>query len=321
MKGFFLKIEYELLIFSFLMVKMFYELPYYKLTLSISAVIVFCVFISYVLAKFVRNANEAERKTVIIFVAFLLGSSILSGIIFVNNFIDRGLTFKNIIFVFCFFVAFESIDKTPSKLRIPIICFACCAIDPAYIFIFIPAIAILLLYNFYSSTQSAESVWLIVASLIATVAALILFRKEIAFANNLNIIRLVELNWKNIVYSLIIVLPFILILNIIWINIIKSSTDKKFKLIVILIMLEPLISIFSLAFDKKYIDLVMASAFVQVCFLFYFLYIKNNVFLDAFNKISKFLEKNILLVIIILIYISAFSLFNKNSHIGNWLGY
>lgn len=303
---------------------MFYRLPYHGLTLSVVLAIAACIFIALVLGKVIRTTEGKARRTVILFVAFLLGSAVLNGIIFAGNFVSRELIVNNVIFIFCLIVAFASMDKAQVNWHIPIFCFVCCAIQPAFVFIFMPAIAILLLYDAYSKNYSWQSILLGGACLVATVAALLLFGKDIKLVEDLSLANVFESSWKNIVYSLAIIFPLILIFSVLWINTIiaaKDNKDKMFRFIVILIIIQPVFSVIALAFSEPFIDAVMASALVQFCFLFYFLRIKNMAFHCAFDKAVKVFDRNLLTATLALIYLTAFSAFSSNSQITNWLSY
>lgn len=321
MKSIFSKFEYEILIFTFLLIKMIYERPYFTFTLSMVFAVVVSVFITWGLGKLIREADEKLRRTVILFVAFLLGSSVLNSIIYIGNHIRHVLIVENFVFVFCLIVAFNSIGKTQGIWRIPALCFICCAVHPALVFIFMPAIALLILYDSYSSNHSSQNVFLGVACLIAATAALLLFGKDVSLVDDLSISNLIASNWKNIVYSLFIIFPLIIIFIVLWISTIRSSKDKPFKFIVFLIMLEPVFSAPAMAFNKFPLDVVLASTLVQFCFLFYFLHIKNVVFLSAFNRAVKLFDKSLITPSLILIYLSAYSISSSYSQIGNWLGY
>lgn len=325
MKTIFSKFEYEAVILAFLLIKMFYRLPYRGLTLSIALAMVACIFITLVLGKLIRHANryadEKTRRTLALLVAFLLGSSVLNGIIFAGKFVNRGLIVNNVIFVFCLIVAFATTGKAQDNWHIPIFCFVCCAIQPAFVFVFMPAIIVLLLYNAYLKSYASQSILLGGACLIAAAAALLLFGKDIKLVEDLSLANVLESSWKNIVYSLAIVFPLILIFAMFWANTVIAAKDKMFKFIIILIMVQPIFSVVALAFSEAFIDSVMASALVQFCFLFYFLHIKDSAFMSVFDKAVQIFDRNLLTTIFVLIYLTAFSLVSPNYEVANWLGY
>ncbi len=323
MKTVFSKLKYEAVIFTFLLIKMYYRMHYFAFSHSMLLAIAACLLVSWVLGRLLRYANhymgEKSRRTLTLLVAFLLGSSVFNGIIFVGSFINRGLVARNVVFVFCLIIAFVSMGKKQLNWHIPIFCFVCCAVQPAFVFVFLPAIAILLLYDAYLKNYASQSVFFGAACLIAAAAALLLFGKDIKLVEDLSLANVFESSWKNIVYSLAIVFPLILIFAMFWASTVIAAKDKMFKFIIILIMVQPVFSVVALAFNEAFIDSVMASALVQFCFLFYFLHIKDSAFVSAFDKAVKLFDSNLLTATLLLIYLTAFSLVSPNSQITNWL--
>lgn len=320
MKTVYQKIEYELPLFVFLSIKTLYELPYLKPTFASFSAIFLCGFIAWLLGGIIRRADSNLKTAVIFFIAFLLAGSVLNGIVFAGNFINRWLVVKNALLVFGLFVTFVSVNKTSDRWRIPIVCFVCCSMQPFFAVFYLPAVLTLLFYHPAKEKPSPDKL-LIATVIAAAVAAFFLFGKMFIVVEGVNQISFALLNLKVFAYSVAIIAPLFLILILFWIEMIKAGSNKQLKTVVILILLAPGISLFSLFITNPPFSFISMAILFQLCFFFYFLSAKDPVFLLALKKFSGFLGRHLTLALLSLIYLAAFSLNTNNSRIGNWLGH
>lgn len=320
MKTVYQKIEYELPLFIFLSIKTVYELPYVKPTFASFTAIFLCGFIAWLLGGIIRRTDNTMKTTVIFFVAFLLAGSVLNGIVFAGNFINRWLVVKNALLVFGLFVTFVSVSKTSDKWRIPLVCFLCCCLQPFFAVFYLPAVLTLLFYHPAKEKPGANKLFSAI-TISAAVAAFLLFGKEYVIVEGVNQISFALSSLRNYAYSLAIIAPIFLILILFWVEMIKAGTNKHLKTVVILIVLAPVVSLLSLFVTTPPFNFIFMCILIQFCFFFYFLSAKEPAFLFALKKFSAFLGSHLTLALLSLIVLAAFSLKTNNSMIGNWLGH
>jgi hypothetical protein len=111
-----------------------------------------------------------------------------------------------------------------------------------------------------------------------------------------------------ILKALAAVLPLFFIFAAGWLKAYKTAVDKRLRRILLLCMLEPFfifaVSIFfyyAVSDGWKYY--VSAVLLTQFCMLFYFLNAREKTVTDAFAKFAGFFEKNLLVLLAVLIYL------------------
>jgi hypothetical protein len=316
-------VEYELPVFILLALRVVYQPEAMFFSLKTGAALLFCALPAYICGRIIRGTTGELKKITLVFVAFFAGSAVSGSVLFlnsVNDFAGRGVFYANLFFVFCLVRAFTTADKKGEKWLIPLTFFACAGINSLFLTAYMPAILILLLRNMQTDKDKKGNQMLCLASIAAAAAGVLIFGRDTVFAENLGFSALIASNWKNLVYSLAITAPLLIIFAVLWLLVIRQSTDKPFKLTVALIAFLPLVSVFGLVLAKPGVDPVMAYLFAQFCFFAYFAQTKNTAFSAALKKFAPSFEKNPLPLLLVLVYLAAFSIFRFHQNIAVWIG-
>ena len=317
------KIEYELPVFALLAMRFFYQPESVFFSLKTGASLLFCALAAFVCGKVIRGAGGEIKKITLVFVAFFAGSAVSGCVLFLHTMKaspGRGMFFANLFFVFCLARAFATVDKRGEKLLIPLTCFACAAINPFFLTAYMPAIFILLLLNVQTGKDKRGNQLLCAASLTAAVAGVLLFGRDTLFNDPLAFSAIIEANWRNLVYSLAITAPLLIIFALLWMRVVRHSKDKALNLTVALVAFLPLVSVFGLVLAKPGVDPVMAYLFAQFCFFACFARTKNAAFTAALNKFALSFENNPVPLLLALVYLAAFSMFRFHQNIAVWVG-
>lgn len=306
-----------------LALRILYQPDGMKFSLQTFAALLFCALPAFVLGRIIRGTGSDIKKITLVFTGLFAGSAVPGSVFFLNNINDiRGHVFfySNLFFILCVVHAFISAGKHGEKWIIPFTFFACAAVNPSFLVLYLPAVLVLLIFNIYSGTAQGEDKLLLGASLAAAAAGVLVFGRDTVLAGFTGFSALIESNWKNLAYSIFILAPLFIIFSALWINMLRLSKTKSLTFTVILIMVLPLLSVFALVIGNNYMDTVMAYAFAQFCFFFYFAYIKNAAFIAALKKAAVSFEKNPVPLLMVLVYLAAFSVFRFDSDIVRWLG-
>lgn len=317
------KVEYELPVFALLALRFFYQPEAVLFSLKTGAALLLCAAAAFVCGRMIRGASVELKKITLLFVAFFAGSAVSGGVLFLHTMKaspGRGIFFANLFFVFCLARAFATAHKAGEKWLIPLTCFACTAINPLFLTAYMPAIFVLLLQNTHTGKDKKGSRILCAASLAAAFAGVLIFGRESVLAENLTFSAIIASNWKTLVYALAITAPLLIVFALLWLRVLRHSTDKALRITVELIVFLPLVSLFGLVLAKPGVDPVMAYLFTQFCFFAYFTQTKPAAFTAALNKFAVSFEKNPVPLLLALVYLAAFSMFRFHQNIAVWIG-
>lgn len=306
--------RYELIIFIFLMTKLFKRywslesLPGLSLQFLPEAVLL--VALSIVAGKIIRDSDEKYRETVLVLTAFFLVSYASNSVLLLDIWHSGAEAFTNTFIVLSSVLAFVLIDRPKIKWLIPILCFAGIAVEPFYTITFLPMVIILFVYKINFGENRKENKDLFASTLIASVLSFLLFGLKIIPG-----VPYVREEWvgnlKLAALSVAIIFPFLVLTTTILLITRRKSSDRVFRHIMMLIMLEPCVLLLTFCTVKTNMNLVMSAVFVQLCLILYFIQIKNSAVIGSCERINGFIDKNLFVVLLTTIYLASFSSFFK----------
>jgi len=310
-----LKNKYELTIIGFLIIKMSWPFvgkdEAFSMSFRFCVAVVLLIFIAWISGRIIKDSGEKTRNIVLIFFALFFVSYAANSVFFLDLWYKDYFIVKNTLVIILTLIAIIFIDKPEIKWQVPVLCFLCTCIEPLYLLAFMPMMVIILIFNYISNKTASGNKALFVVSLIASVVAFLFFGIKKTFNFNLNIVSLLSAGWKLYALNVAIVLPLIILFLTIWINTLKISKDKTFNKVILLIIILPFSSVFSLFTIDKRVNLLMIATFVQFCLIFYFIYQKNSSVLLSVEKTGQFFKNNLLLVLLMVIYLACFFGFAK----------
>ncbi len=311
--------RYELIIFIFLMTKLFKRywslesLPGLSLQFLPEAVLL--VALSIVAGKIIRDSDEEYRETVLVLTAFFLVSYASNSVLLLDIWHIEAEAFKNTFVVLSSVLAFILIDRPKIKWLIPILCFISIAVQPFYTITFLPMVIILFAYKTNYGKNCKENKDLFASTLIASGLSFLLFGLKII--SGVSYIREEWVrNLKLATFSIAIILPFLVLTTAIFVVARRESKDRMFRRIIMLIIFEPCVLILAFCTVKTNMNLVMSAVFVQFYFILYFIKTKNTPIMDSCKKTNGFIGKNFFAVLLMIIYLASSSSFYKMAYAG-----
>lgn len=292
------------------------------------------LLVSWMAGRLIRSADDDIKKVTIFFVALFLAGPYSNAVFFPQIYApDRllvlftllGLSIMNIRLV---------------KWLLPFILFAALATHNIFTFTFMPAIAILLLYELYTTGYSKSNKWFCVINYLTmftftayfylfpglqrmTLAELIAYagtktdipiREDMYlgyfFADPHRLFAGIQsyMSANDVIHSeyraILFLLPLIVLFFFIWKNSFSASKNKFEKFIFILCILVPLARIPLLPINSEVYRGRVAVIFVQFSLLFYFLYRKNPAVIQSLKKLGGFFQRNRLLVFLLVGYLA-----------------
>lgn len=302
------------------------------------------LLVSWMAGRLIRLADDDVKKTTIFFVALFLAGPYSNAVLFSKMFQpDRVLALFTLLGLLV-------MNIRPMKWLLPFIIFAALATHNMFTFSFMPAIALLLLYEVYASGYSKSSKWFCAVNyltmfvftayfylygffpglqkttldeLIAYVGAntdvqihekifsVYLFTEPDLVFDGLRSLMLTERIIRSEIRVALFFAPIILLFLFIWKNSFSASKNKFEKFIFTLCLLVPLARIPLYFVHWEVYRGRVAVVFVQFMLLFYFLYRKNSAVTQSVKRVGGFLQRNTLLVLLLLGFLAmAFVSFN-----------
>lgn len=313
------KHRYELSIFILLMIKLFKHYisseNVLRLSLRFSVEMLMLVIASSVAGKIIRDSSEKIRETVLVLTMFLTISYASNSVLLLDNWFSGFEVFKNAYVVLCSLLIFLLIDKPKTKWVIPFLCFFAIAVQPFYTITFLPMVFILFVYKIRLGENRKESMDLFASTSIASVIAFLVFGIKIIPGVS-HIGKEWLANLKITAFSIAIILPLGVLITAILLIARSKSVDKIFRRILTLIIFEPCVLLFTFFTVETNINLVMSAIFVQVCFILYFIQIKNPAIICACEKLNYFIDNNLFVILLSFIYMASISSFFKTLYVG-----
>lgn len=306
------KIENELIIFVFLTVKLIFMYRLWSLGLPIFVSLLFFAFFSFVFGKILRQTVGEEKKIFTTLMALFLSSAVPNMVFSPQNLATPNMVYKNILFVTCLIISAVFLDGKESKWRIPLFCLLCTALDPLFALLFFPTIALMLFYRLGSKKASKDYLYILLLSLPALALGF-----AISFLLGHTAWLLASVSWLGLLANAVRVLPLIVFFALIWFRALQKTQNRHLKLTIILTIFASILPLSALFLQSNYTNPLMVAIFSQFVILAILL-IKDDEFYPVLYESTSFLHQKPFLVLLTLIYLSAFSIYRFNSMIQNW---
>lgn len=282
--------------------------------------------------KLIRAADDDVKKTFIFFVALFLAGPYSSAAFFPQMFTpDRLLVLFTLLGLLV-------MNKRLAKWLLPFILVAALGTHNMFTFTYMPAIAILLLYELFASRYSKSSRWFCAVNYLTmfvfTAYSYLYFGLQsmtlpelVAYAGTKTDVPIrgdmfmgyffadpsvlfaginAYMSARDVIQSeykaTLFILPLIIIFLLIWKNAFRASTNKFEKFIFVLCVLVPLTRIPLLPINSEVYRGRVAAVFVQFVLLFYFLYRKNPAVTQSVKRLGDFLQRNTLIMLLLVGY-------------------
>lgn len=291
---------------------------------------------AFVAGRIIRKANGEIKETTIFFVVLFFAVPYSLGILY-----PRLLSLDRFLVLFTL-LALMAMNKKGFKWLVPALIAAGLAVYHGFAFTYMPAIALLLIYEVVKNKKSTQSILLCATGFVTmaafsayfflfdglnnykTVDELIAYaagKTDLQFVGyfkevvqNLLLITPSDFYWqltaplegyKDISRELVAMLylsPLIAVLFSVWRNAIKSTSNKVEKFVFVLCVLAPVARFPMFILSTNFYRGRTSVIVVQFFLLFYFLYHQNPAVLSAVKKVGDFFKKNYLLFLAMVIY-------------------
>jgi len=290
------------------------------------------ILLAWVAGRLIRSAGDDTKQIMIFFVALFLAGPYTTAFLFPQLFSpDRFLVIFTLL-------ALLVLAKPKIKWLLPFILFMALATHQMFAFAYMPAIAILLLYEMNNSKFSKETIVFSAVNFLTMAAASSYFflftglknfslDKLVSYAqtktdipirkdmiegyfllNPFKFIKYTEASSFTLdsigdeVRAIIFLIPLIVIFFFIWKNAIKFSENKFEKFIFVLCILVPVARLPLFVMTTEVYRGRIGMILVQFFLLFYFLYKGNSAVTESVKKISEFFKKNVFLTLLVIAY-------------------
>ena len=291
---------------------------------------------AFVAGRIIRKANGEIKETTIFFVVLFFAVPYSLGVLY-----PRLLSLDRFLVLFTL-LALMVMNKKGFKWLVPTLIAAGLAVYHGFAFTYMPAIALLLIYEVVKNKKSTQSILLCATGFVTmaafsayfflfdglnnykTVDELIAYaagKTDLQFVGyfkevvqNLLLITPSDFYWqltaplegyKDISRELVAMLylsPLIAVLFSVWRNAIKSTSNKVEKFVFVLCVLAPVARFPMFILSTNFYRGRTSVIVVQFFLLFYFLYHQNPAVLSAVKKVGDFFKKNYLLFLAMVIY-------------------
>ncbi len=303
------KIEYELIVFIFLMVKLIFINEVWPLSLLILTSLLFFAFFSFACGKLVKLTKGEESKVMTSLVVLFLCSAVPNMVFFPGNFNYPFVAYKNFLFVTCIVLSVFFLDGKESKWRIPFLCLLCAVVDPLFALLFFPTIALILFYRLNSAKDYLN---ILISSLVALALGF-----TISFLLGHTAWNLARADWLGLLANAVRVLPLIVFFVFVWTKALQKSQNRHLKFVIILTIFASLFPLSTLFLQNNHTNPLMVAVFSQFVVLVTLL-LKDEEFASVFFESASFLREKPLQFFLTLIYLSAFSIHQFNRTIQHW---
>lgn len=308
---------------------------------------------AFAAGRIIRKAN-AEIKEITVFLVVLFFAVPYSlGVLY-----PRLLSVDRVLVLFTL-LALIVLRKKGFKWLVPVFIAAGLAVYHGFAFTYMPAIALLLIYEVVRQKKSTQSLFLCAAGFVTmavfsacfflfdgldkfhTVEELIAYaagKTDLQFVGyykevvqNLLLLTPSDFYWnitvplegyKDLTSELIAVIylsPLIAVFFSVWRNAVKSASNKAEKFVFILCILAPAARFPMFILSTNFYRGRTSVMVVQFFLLFYFIYTQNPAVLSAVKKTGEFFKRNYLLFLAMLIYFAMPFLAYKTGEFWNGL--
>ena len=294
-------------------------------------------FISLLLGGAIRKSPSSMKSTLIVFSVLFLASPLSVTYLLGGNF-GRLDTY----WFFITLLGLVFLKRPILQWMVPLLCAAAILVHQGYLFTYMPALAIPLLYEVYKHKFSKKSIAVFSLSCLAMILLFIFFQffpSNIPFDNAIDFAAYLSKNsgfspsalmlyfeyyakfptWffdftlpQTLHYALPYGLtllafsaPLTIIFGYIWRQSIKHEENKFLKFIFILCVMAPLAFIPAAVFGNDWDRWWAAVVNNQFILIFYFIYSNESAVNDSVKKVGVFFEKHFLLLLMIIIFTNS----------------
>lgn len=292
--------------------------------------------VALVLGKVFRRSTDEKTDSLKIFIILFLSSPFsLSHLFNSANFGYFDLYFIILTLIMVIFIRNKYL-----KWLIPILCIIAEAIHPGWFLLYMPAIAIILICEFYINKYKKSSTVICIVSFLAASLALLYFQflpHSINFATPEDVVRFIQhrtdyplesveiilsnyfLDVRTLLYDsipavlsfvlpysiciLVMTSPLIAVFITLWLQAYKKAQDKFSKVIILLCMAAPIVSL-TIFFNFDWDRWISAIFIVQFMLVFYFLDSGFACVIEAAEHIKLYFQKHRVLFVFIVGYLS-----------------
>lgn len=293
------------------------------------------VLFAFVAGRIIRKASDETKEITVLFIALFLAVPYSLASLY-----PRLLSVDRFLVIFTL-LALIVLNKKGFKWLVPALIFMSLATYTGYAFTYMPAIALLLIYEVYRNSNSKQSILLCFAGFATMAGFSAYFFLFEGLENFKNVDELVAYAagktdlpfvgyFKEVVDTLLIkspenlwnttlameehirfygefaatifLFPLIAIFLFVWIHAIKSSSNKFEKFIFILGLLAPVARFPMFILSTNFYRGRISVVVVQFFLIFYFLYMGNPAVTAAAKRLGEFFKKHFLLYLLLIAY-------------------
>jgi len=307
--------------------------------IAIVSFLVLAFQISILLGSLIRTSQQSVKSSVIIFTMLFLASP-LSVTYLLGMHTER----LDVYWIFITLLALVFLKRPILRWLIPILCAIAVSIHQGYMSTYMPALAILLLYEVYRNKYSIKSIAVFILSCITMISLFVFFQfahPSYPFENAADFAKYLSAksdfsasapmlyigflapfkDWfygyvlpftKSYALPLGIVFltfssPLIVVFLYVWKQSLKNADKKFLKFIFFLCVAAPLVFLPAAVLANDWDRYWAAAVNNQFILVFYFIYSKEEVVIKGVKKVGEFFEQHILLLIMILIFTNSFT--------------
>jgi len=285
--------------------------------LRLGGLLALCAFAAWILNRVIGQADETRRTPLISLAALLLAGYATHPVLSLDSWYKDSFVFIGAATAALFVLSLYATGHSSMIWRIPLYCALAGAMEPLFVFTFLPAVLLALAEKKSSAKNKSGNYTAVqVLTLLISVAAFLIFsRRASKRAGEQAYFSIASDGWRLPALSVAVLLPAIILAAALWASALRAKKTKTAATVPVLAMLAPLISAVSLFVQDIHINFVASAVFSQLCLLLYFSYTGNQQVHSALESMEAFFKKNRLLFYVILIYLAAFS---STAKIGEW---
>lgn len=141
------KIEYELPVFLFLLVKAIYTYGILTLFLPVVALLSSCAAAAYVCGKMIRRASPQRRQAATLFTALFLVSPAATVLFRLDGVTHYSAYYLQALFGVCLLALIYFAGDSRNTWRVPLLCAVCAAVYPVFVTEYLPLVVLLFLHR------------------------------------------------------------------------------------------------------------------------------------------------------------------------------
>lgn len=320
-------------------------------TIYIISFLILISFLSFLFGGVIRKSQSDVKSATMIFVVLFLASPLS-----VTYLLGMNTERLDIFWVLLTLLALVFLKRPILRWTIPIVCAIAVSIHQGYMDTYMPALAILLLYEVYKNKHSKKSIAVFTFSCLSMIFLFMYFQffpAKLPFDNAVDFATQLSKN-ADFTASAIMLhvgffapfkewfteyvgpitasyalplgvtlltysLPLLIIFGIIWKKCISQTKNRFLKLIFILCCLAPLVFFPGAVLANDWDRYWAAVINNQFIFVFYFIYSNENVVINCIKEVGNFFQKHFLLLFLIIIFIKSFTFSESATNIFSFI--